>query len=128
MNKQVLEPIWGLFIGGLSAGLTIMLLNLGNEAYSMVSPLFYGVAGGVCGITWVLLSRYLNLTKHTAGYLLATVVSAIVAGLTLLQLGYSIDGPTPAPDLGDHMATVVGFGTGGLTVGLLEWKFKVLSS
>lgn len=128
MSKQLLRPIGVLFVGGLAGGLAITLLNLGDDAYSMVTPLFYGVAGGVGGITWVLLGRYLKLTKRTAEYFLTTVVSAIVAGLVLLQFGYSITGAVTSPDLNEHIATAVGFGVGGLVFGLLEWKFNVFSS
>lgn len=128
MNKQVWRPIGVLFVSGFSAGLAILLLNLGDDKYSLFTPLFYGIAGGVCGITWVLLSRYLKLTKNAAGYLSAATVSGISGGLVLLQFGHAIGGASPDPGLDDHIAAAIGFGIGGFLFGLLEWKFKFFSS
>lgn len=128
MNNGVLRTVGLFFIGSFSAGLATMLLNMGSDKYALPTPLYFGLAGGAGGVTWVLLSRHLGLVKSTAGYLLASTASAVVAGVVLLQFGHSFGDPFVDPDLNDYFSTVIGFGVGGLTYGFLHRKFNRLET
>ncbi|MCD8483654.1 MAG: hypothetical protein LR015_13965 [Verrucomicrobia bacterium] len=88
------------FAGFVCAVLAMLLGTLSKEA-TLLAPFFYGFSFAAGGVAWILLARYLNISRSSQFWLtwIACAASAFVACLVLLQFGYVGYGYYPNPGL-----------------------------
>jgi len=108
-------------VAGITAGATSSVINYGEEGFTLLTPLYYGIAACVSGLFWGVFDRLAGEKAGKAIYVGACIVTAIIFANVLLLFGFSFSSYLTDIVFRDHLAV-----SGSAAVGALAWAIYQL--